>query len=122
VNSTDFGTTISSITLSANACLSIRDNFDPDSNVSDVSDPHLRRQPSPMNSTDFGIAISSITLSANACLSIRDNFVPDSNVSKVSDPHSRKQPSHCDCKEDDHSSMIVFSGVRRISINSFEAR
>jgi hypothetical protein len=91
MNSTDAGITISSNPVWQNACSSIRDNFDPDSNVSEVSDPHRRKQHSPMNSTDAGITISSNPVSENARFSIRDNFDPDSNVSEVSDPHRRKQ-------------------------------
>jgi hypothetical protein len=77
-----------------NAYFSIRDNFDPDSNVIEVSDQHRRKQPSHNNSTDAGITSSIKPVRVNAYFSIRDNLDPDSNVIEVSDPHRRKQFSH----------------------------
>jgi hypothetical protein len=74
MNSIDEGITISSNPVSLNAYFSNRDNFESDSNVSDVSDPHLRKQPSPMNSTDRGITILSNPVSLDASFSSRDNL------------------------------------------------
>jgi hypothetical protein len=42
----------------ANAHFSIRDNIDPDSNVTEESDMHQEKHPSPTTSTDEGRMIS----------------------------------------------------------------
>jgi hypothetical protein len=77
-----------------NASASIGDNLDPDSNVTEESDPHRRKQLSSKISTDEGITILINPVLLNACLSIRDNLDLNSNVSEVSDAHSRKTVSH----------------------------
>jgi hypothetical protein len=43
---------------SQNSHFSICDNFDPDSNLSEESDPHEQKQPSPKISRDAGRTIS----------------------------------------------------------------
>jgi hypothetical protein len=71
----------------ANVCSSIRDQLNPDSNVSEVSDSHRIKHLSPMTSMDEGITISMNTSRYNAPNSIRDNLDPDSNVSEIGDVH-----------------------------------
>jgi hypothetical protein len=65
----------------------IRDNLDPDSNITEVSDLQRKKHLSSRTSIDAGITISINPLSENVRLSIRDNLDPGSNVSDVSDPH-----------------------------------
>jgi hypothetical protein len=60
MTSTDPGIIISINPVSWNAQFAIRDNLDPDSNVSEVSDTYRRKQPSPKISTDEGIKSQSI--------------------------------------------------------------
>jgi hypothetical protein len=57
---------ISTKPVPLNAHSLIRDNLDPDSNDSDVSDPHRRKQFSPKTSTDAGIMIPTKPLSLSA--------------------------------------------------------
>jgi hypothetical protein len=85
--STDEGISILINPVSVNACVSIRDNLDPDSKITEVSDTHRIKQPSPKISTDEGITISINPLLSNAHLSIRDNLDPDSKITDVSDLH-----------------------------------
>jgi hypothetical protein len=87
MTSTDAGITISTNAVLANACFPIRENLDPDSNVSEVSDPHSRKQHSPKISIDKGITISIKPVSLNAPSSIRDDLDPDSNLSHMGDRH-----------------------------------
>jgi hypothetical protein len=68
--------------------LSLPSNFDPDSNVTEKSDPQEEKQSSPKISTDAGIMISTKPVLQNALLSIRDNLDPDSNLIDESDLHS----------------------------------
>jgi hypothetical protein len=49
---------ISNKIVPMNAYFSIRDNLDPDSNVTEESDLHSEKHPSPKISTDEGIMIS----------------------------------------------------------------
>jgi hypothetical protein len=56
--STDEGIMILTKPVFLNASFSIRDNFDPVSNVTDESDPHQEKQFSPKSSTDEGRIIS----------------------------------------------------------------
>jgi hypothetical protein len=55
----DRGITIDSNDVSSNANVLIWVSFDPDSNVNDESDVHLRNERSPTNSTDAGMQIDS---------------------------------------------------------------
>jgi hypothetical protein len=66
------------------ASFSIRDNLDPDLNVTDESDPHLEKQLSPNTSTDEGRTILIQPVLQNASFSIRDTLDPDSNVTRES--------------------------------------
>jgi hypothetical protein len=66
----------------ANASFSIRDNLDPDSNVTEDSDPQSEKQLAPNTSIDEGNTISTNRLRKNANFSIRDNFNPDLNVTE----------------------------------------
>jgi hypothetical protein len=88
--STDAGITISINPVSENAPSSSRDNLEPDSMISDVSDPQHAKQPSPNISIVARITISISPVSENACFSSRDNLDPDSNVTEESDPHLAK--------------------------------
>jgi hypothetical protein len=62
-----------------NAFISIRDNFDPDSNLTEESDLQSQKHFSPKISIDEGRMISIKPDRENAFLSIRDNFEPNSN-------------------------------------------
>jgi hypothetical protein len=73
--------------LDKNEYPSVRNNFDPDSNVTEKSDLHSEKQPSPKASTDEGIVISNKPVLQNAHPSIRDKVNPDANVTKESDLH-----------------------------------
>jgi hypothetical protein len=55
--STDEGIIISINPVSQNASFSIRDNIDPDSNLTSESEPHFEKQFSLNTSTDEGITI-----------------------------------------------------------------
>jgi hypothetical protein len=77
----------------ANAHFSIRDKIDPDSNITEESDQHSKKQPSLKTSTNEGTMISIRPVSANANFSIRDKIDPDSTVTEESDLHGKKQPS-----------------------------
>jgi hypothetical protein len=77
-----------------NACFSIRDNIDPDSNVTEESDLHQQKHPSPKTSTDEGRMISTKPVPRNASFSIRDSIDPDSNVTEESNSHHEKHFSH----------------------------
>jgi hypothetical protein len=68
-------------------CLSIRDDFDPDSNMTEEGNFHCEKHLSPKNSTDAGIMISTKQVPRNASFSIRDNLDHDSNVTEESDLH-----------------------------------
>jgi hypothetical protein len=76
---------ISTKPVPQNEYLSIRDNFDPDSNPIEESDPHSEKHLSPTTSTDEGRMISTKPVPKNATKSIRDNLNPDSNVTEESD-------------------------------------
>jgi hypothetical protein len=76
-----------------NACVSIRDNLDPDSNITEESDLQSEKHHPPKISTDEGIMISIKTVPENAALSIRDNLDPDSNVTEESDLQLEKHDS-----------------------------
>jgi hypothetical protein len=78
---------ISNKSVSLNANISIRDNLDPDSNVTEESDLHLLKHLSYKISTDEGRMISNKPVPLNANISIRDNLDPDSNVTEESDLH-----------------------------------
>jgi hypothetical protein len=58
ITSTDAGITISINSVPQNTSLAIRDNLDPDSNVTAVSDLHSKKHLSLNTSTDAGITIS----------------------------------------------------------------
>jgi hypothetical protein len=73
--------------------LSIRDNLDTDSNVTEKSDPHREKHSTLKTLTDAGRMISVKPVPTNAHFSIRVNLDPDSNISEVSDLHRRKQLS-----------------------------
>jgi hypothetical protein len=60
----------------------------PDSNITEESELHSEKHPSPKNSTDAGRMISIKPVSENARLSIRDNIDPDSNLTEESDRQS----------------------------------
>jgi hypothetical protein len=79
---------ISTKPVSRNASASIRDNLDPDSNVTEESDLHSEKQSAPKFSTDEEIIISTKPVSRNASCSIRENIDPDSNLTEESDRHS----------------------------------
>jgi hypothetical protein len=83
--SIDEGITISINLVPANVCSSIRDNLDPDSNITEVSNPHRIKQFLPKTSTDEGITILINPVLPNAWVSIRDNLDPDSNITDLSD-------------------------------------
>jgi hypothetical protein len=68
-----------------NPFFSIRDNLDPDSNITEESDPQPPKQFSPKTSTDEGTMISTKQVSTNANSAIRDNLDPDSNLTEESD-------------------------------------
>jgi hypothetical protein len=85
--STDAGTSIRVKRLPENAYSSIRCNFEFDSNVTDVSNQHCRKQDLHNTSTDAGISILVKSLIENAYSSIRCNFEFDANVTHVSDLH-----------------------------------
>jgi hypothetical protein len=85
--STDARITLSINPVGVTVVLSLCGQLDPDSNVSEVSDPHRRKQDLREIYTDAGITISINPVSPNVHLSIRDNLDPDSNVSDVNDPH-----------------------------------
>jgi hypothetical protein len=91
--STDAEMTIYVKRLARNAACSSRDNFESEANVSDTSDGHKSKQPSPMTSTDPGTAIDVKPLLRNADCSSRDNFESEANVTDTSDAHNSKQPS-----------------------------
>jgi hypothetical protein len=74
-----------------NPSFSIRDNLDPDSNVTQESELQSEKHPSPKTSTDAGRMISNKPVPLNANASIRDNLDPDSNPTDESDLHSKKQ-------------------------------
>jgi hypothetical protein len=65
-NSTDAGIMISINPVSENALFSIRDNFDPLSNLTSESEVHFEKQPSLKISTDAGIIISNNPVPENA--------------------------------------------------------
>jgi hypothetical protein len=71
----------------------VRDNLDPDSNITEESDLHRLEQFQPKTSTDAGRTISTKPVSLNAHPSIRDNLDSDSNVTEKSDLQSEKQSS-----------------------------
>jgi hypothetical protein len=83
---------ISTRTVPTNAKLLIRDNLDPDSNVTEESDLHPEKQFSPNTPTDAGITISSRPISLNANPQIRDNLEPDSNVTEERNRQPSKHP------------------------------
>jgi hypothetical protein len=85
--SIDAGIIISINPLFCNAYFSIRDNLDPDSNVSEVSDSQKRKHFSSMTSTEAGITILSNFVPQNACFLSSDNLDPHSNLTDERDPH-----------------------------------
>jgi hypothetical protein len=76
--------------VKANACSSIRDKIEFDSNETDESELHPRKQSTHKTSSDAGITISTNPLSENAFSAIRDNLEPDSNLTMKRDLHSEK--------------------------------
>jgi hypothetical protein len=76
-----------------NAPHSIRDNLDPDLNVTEESRPHSEKHRIPKSSTDAGRRMSTKPVKLNASSSIRDNLDPDSNATEESDLHSAKHLS-----------------------------
>jgi hypothetical protein len=56
--STDAGRTILTNEVRRNACHSIRDNFEPDSNIIETSDLHSKKDRAAKTSTDAGRVIS----------------------------------------------------------------
>jgi hypothetical protein len=70
---------ISTKLVPLNAHFPIRDNLDPDSNVTEKSYFHKEKHPSPKASTDAERMISTKPVSWNVHFPIRDNFDPDSN-------------------------------------------
>jgi hypothetical protein len=70
-----------------NASFSIRDNIDPDSNITEESDLHWAKILSHMTSTNEGRVISIKPVPMNASFSSRDNIDPDSNITEESDLH-----------------------------------
>jgi hypothetical protein len=64
-----------------NACFSIRDSLEPDSNVIIARTPLLEKQDSQIVSTEDGMQIDvSDVHNLNASFSIRESLEPDSNV------------------------------------------
>jgi exopolysaccharide biosynthesis protein len=84
---TDDGIIISINPVSANASSSIRDKFEFDSNRTNESELHSRKQIGPKISTDAGITISINPVSANASFPIRFKLEFDSNVTDESKLH-----------------------------------
>jgi hypothetical protein len=76
---------ISTKSISENAYTSIPDNLDLDSNITEESDLHEKKEPSLKISTDTGRIISTKPVPLNADFSIRDNLDPDSNLAEESD-------------------------------------
>jgi hypothetical protein len=58
MTSTDLGITISTKSVRINAYFSIRDNMDPDSNITDEKNLYSEKHPSAKISTDEGRMIS----------------------------------------------------------------
>jgi hypothetical protein len=90
--SNDAGRMISTKPVPLNASDSIRDTLNPDSNVTDESDPHSKRKSShsriqPVEEKFF----SNKQVLLNARFSIRDTLEPDSNETEESYPQSRKK-------------------------------
>jgi hypothetical protein len=69
-----------------NAHSSIRDNLDPDSNVTKESEMQSEKHLSSKTSTDEGRMISTKPVPQNAHFAIRDNLDRDSNVTEEIDP------------------------------------
>jgi hypothetical protein len=67
-----------------NAPCSIRDNFDPDSKITEESDLHALKHRSHNISTDEGITISTNPVSWNAQCPICDNLDSDLNITEES--------------------------------------
>jgi hypothetical protein len=74
-----------------NAHPSIRDNFDPDSYISEESDLQEQKHHFPKTSTDEGTIILIKPVLRNSHFSIRDNIDPDSNVIDESDLQSESR-------------------------------
>jgi hypothetical protein len=89
--STDAEMTIYVKPLARNANCCGRDNFESTANVTDTSDAHNKKQPSPMTSTDPGTAIDVKPLPPKAARSSRVNFESEANVTDTSDAHDEKQ-------------------------------
>jgi hypothetical protein len=79
---------ISITPLQLNASFSIRDNLDPDSNVTEESDRHSEKHLSPNTSIDEGRMISTKPVLWKSSPIIVDNLDSDSNVIEESDRHS----------------------------------
>jgi hypothetical protein len=75
-----------------NAHISIRDNLDPVSNVTEEGDFHKEKHSLPKTSTDAGRIISTIPALENAPNAIRNDLDRDSNLTKESDPHKKSTP------------------------------
>jgi hypothetical protein len=91
--SNDPGTMISTKPVPSNAHISIRDNFDLDSNIIEESDSCPEKHFTLKTSIDPGTVISTKPVPRNAFRSIRDNFDPDSNITHKSSSHPKAQPS-----------------------------
>jgi hypothetical protein len=76
-----------------NASPSIRDNFDPDSNVIESSDLQEEKHDSQITSTDAGRRIDARQLGLNAHRSIRCNREFGSKMMEMREMHSEKQHS-----------------------------
>jgi hypothetical protein len=78
---------MSTKSVELNGEVSIHDNLNPDSNITEKSDLHSQKHLSSMTSIDEGRIISTISVLLNAAISIRDNLNPDSNATEESDLH-----------------------------------
>jgi hypothetical protein len=79
---------ISTKPVLANAPFSIRDNLDPDSNVTEENDRQSVKHISPNIFTDEGRIISTKPVPPNVSFSFGDNLDPDSNLTEENDLHS----------------------------------
>jgi hypothetical protein len=75
-----------------NTAFSIRDDLDPDSNLTEESYTQKSKQSSSKTSTDAGNVISINLVQQKVHFSICDNLDPDSNVTEESDHHKKSTP------------------------------
>jgi hypothetical protein len=85
MTSTEAGSSIDASPLFENARVSIRDNFESDSNLMNSSDSQSEKQDSRMTKTDRGRSNDLSQLPENAFFLSRDNFDPDPNEIDPSD-------------------------------------